>query len=220
MPLLTRDDIRRHSWFAWACLAAMAAVAAWFWWLDRRGAAMGTVAALAGCLGLILPPRERMAALPWRLRALPRGLDAAPVLAALLSSPGYGLNWFYGANPYDEAAHLLSGALAGVVFAALLEADGSRRGAGRLAAAGLAFGAALGVAWEIFEAAVGLIGDWTDTWTDALLTASGATLAAALAGARRVRAGGGAAARNADAAAGPDAAGAAGAWKGAGGPSA
>src|SRR3712207_8169416 len=51
----------------------------------------------------ILPPRERMETLPWRLRALPRSLDAAPVLAAVLSSPGYGLNWFYGANPYDEA---------------------------------------------------------------------------------------------------------------------
>jgi hypothetical protein len=120
----------------------MAGVAVWFWSMDRRGAAMGTAAALVGCLGLILPPRERMATLPWRLRALPRSLDAAPVLAALLSSPGYGLNWFYGANPYDEAVHLLSGALAGAVFAALLLVDGKRRTAARLAAAGAAFGLA------------------------------------------------------------------------------
>ncbi len=196
MPLLTRDDIRRHSWFAWACLAAMAAVAAWFWWLDRRGAAMGTVAALAGCLGLILPPRERMAALPWRLRALPRGLDAAPVLAALLSSPGYGLNWFYGANPYDEVVHLVNGALAGAVFAALLQADRRPRAAGRLAVAGTAFGLGLGVAWEVFEWAVDLIGHWTDTWTDVALTTLGATFAAVLAGARRARPG--------NAAAGPE----------------
>lgn len=185
MPLLTKDDIRRQSGFAWACLAAMAAVAAWFWWLDRRGAAMGTVAALAGCLGLILPPRERMETLPWRLRALPRALDAAPVLAALVSSPGYGLNWFYGANPYDEAVHLLNGALAGAVFAALLQADGLPRTAGRLTAAGAAFG--LGVAWEIFEWAVDLIGHWTDTWTDVALTALGATLAGALAKPSRAR---------------------------------
>jgi hypothetical protein len=32
----------------------------------------------------------------------------------------------------------------------------------------------------VFEAAVGLIGDWTDTWTDVVLTASGSTLAAPL----------------------------------------
>lgn len=205
MPLLTRDDIRRQSRFAWVCLAAMAAVAAWFWTIDRRGAAAGTAAALVGCLGLVLPPRERMAVLPWRLRALPRSLDAAPILAALLSSPGYGLNWFYGANPYDEVVHLVSGALAGAVFAALLQADGRRRTAGRLAAAGAAFGLGLGTAWEIFEWATGLIGDWTDTWTDVALTASGATLAAALARTRRARAG-----------VGQDAPGV---WQGANGPS-
>ncbi len=185
MPLLTKDDIRRHSWFAWACLAALAGVAAWFWVIDKRGAAEGTAAALAGCLGLILPPRERMGTLPWRVRALPRSLDAAPVLAALLSSPGYGLNWFYGANPYDEAVHLLNGALAGAALAALLQADGRPRTAGQLSVSGAVFGLGLGAAWEVFEWAVGLIGHWTDTWTDVALTALGATLAAALGGARR-----------------------------------
>src|SRR3712207_2500272 len=138
----------------------------------------------------ILPPRERMETLPWRLRALPRALDAAPVLAAVLSSPGYGLNWFYGANPYDETVHLLSGGLAGAVFAALLRADGLPRTPGRLAVLGAAFGFGLGAAWEVFEWAVGLIGHWTDSWTDVALTALGATLAAALAGALRARSGG------------------------------
>ena len=187
MPLLTKDDIRRHSWLAWTSLAALAGVAAWLWAIDKRGAAEGTAAALVGCLALVLPPRERMETLPWRLRALPRTLDAAPVLAALLSSPGYGLNWFYGANPYDETVHLLSGGLAGVVFAALLQADGLPRATGRLATLGAVFGLGLGAAWEVFEWATGLIGDWTDTWTDVALTATGATLAAALAGAARPR---------------------------------
>ena len=206
MPLLTKEDIRRQSWFAWACLAALAGVVAWFWFLDRRGAAEGTAAALAGCLGLILPPRERMETLPWRVRALPRSLDAAPVLATLLSSPGYGLSWFYGANPYDEAVHLVNGALAGAVFIALLEVDGLPRTSQRLTLAGAAFGLALGVAWEFFEWAVGLIGHWTDTWTDVALTALGATVAAALAGTRR----------DARPSAGPDAADL---WRGASGPS-
>lgn len=151
-------------------------VAAWFWSLDKRQAATGTLVALAGCLALILPPRERMPRLPWRIRGLPRSLDAVPALASLLSSPGYGLNWFYGANPYDEAVHLLSGILAGAVFAALLQADGRPRGAVRIGLVGAGCGLGLGIAWEVFEWSTGLIGDWTDTWTDVALTAAGAGL--------------------------------------------
>ncbi len=192
MALLTRDDLRRHAWFAWACLAMLAGVAAWLWMMDKQGAALGTLAALAGCLGLILPPRERMASLPSRLRALPRGLDAAPVLATLLSTPGYGLGWFYGANPYDEIVHLVNGALAGAVMVALLQADGRRRSVRRLTLVGAACGFGLGAIWEVFEWMTGLIGDWTDTWTDVALTALGATVAGALAGAWRGRAAAGA----------------------------
>ena len=176
MPLLTRDDLRRQSRFAWACLAALLGVIGWLWLEDKRSAAMGTVAALAGCLGLMLPPRERMRALPWRLRALPRQLDAAPVLATLLSSPGYGVNWFYGANPYDEIVHLLSGVLAGAVFGALLAVDGRPRTASRLALFGVGFGLALGVGWEAVEWALSLIGDAVDTMSDIALTAAGVAI--------------------------------------------
>ncbi|MFH5925314.1 hypothetical protein [Roseomonas xinghualingensis] len=179
MPLLTRDDIQRQSHFAWACLALLALVACWFWAIDKHNAAMGSLAALAGCLGLILPPRERMTALPWRLRALPRRLDATVVLGTLVVSPGYGLHWFHGANPYDEMVHLLNGTLAGLVFLGLLKADGRARPRARLVLTGAAFGLALGILWEVFEWATHLIGEWTDTWTDAALTALGATLAAA-----------------------------------------
>ncbi|MFC7735539.1 hypothetical protein ACFQX4_06700 [Roseomonas sp. GCM10028921] len=187
MPPLTRDDLRRQSPLAWGFIIALAAMAAWFWSLDKRDASMGTLTALVGCLGLILPPRERMAVLPWRLRALPRHLDAAPILATIVSSPGYGLNWFYGENPYDEAVHLLSGGLAGAVFLGLLMVDGRRRSAARLVLSGAAFGLALGIVWEIFEWGTALIGDWTDTWTDVLLTTLGATLVGAWAAWRRKR---------------------------------
>jgi uncharacterized membrane protein YjdF len=88
------------------------------------------------------------------------------------------VNWFYGANPYDEVVHLASGALAGAVFAALLLADGRRRSAARIALAGAGYGLGLGAGWEVFEWAARLIGGWTDTWTDVALTATGATLAA------------------------------------------
>ncbi len=181
MALLTRDDLRRQSRFAWLCLAALPGVAVWLWALDRRQAAIGTLAATLGCAALLLPPRERMAVLPGRLRRLPRRLDAAPVLAALLSTPGYGLGWFYGANPYDEIVHLLSGVLAGAAFAGLLLADGRGRGRGTarvaLAAAGLGLGIA--IAWEVFEAFTGLIGNWLDTWSDIALTLAGAGLGGA-----------------------------------------
>jgi hypothetical protein len=181
VALLTRGDLQRHKPLTWACLVLLAAVAAALWVMDRRGAAMGTLAALVGCLGLVLPPRERMAALPARLRRLPRSVDAAPILATLLSSPGYGLNWFHGANPYDEVVHLLSGMLAGVVVAALLMTDGRRRSRARLGWLGLAFGLGLGVAWEVLEWVLAIIGNWTDTWTDVALTALGSGIGTAVA---------------------------------------
>ena len=180
MGLLTGDDLAKHPASTWLSLAALGAASGGLWWLDRRSAALGTLAALLGCLCLILPPRERMAALPARLRALPRRMDAMPVLATLLSSPGYGLHWFYGANPYDEAVHLLNGGLAGAVFGALVLADGRVRTRGRLALLGIGFGSALGLGWEGFEWAAGLLGNWTDTWSDVVLTALGATLGTVL----------------------------------------
>ncbi|NKE45808.1 DUF2238 domain-containing protein [Roseomonas frigidaquae] len=180
MALLTRDDLRHQSRFAWFCLAALAAAAVALWLLDKRGAAGGTVAALLGCLGVILPPRERMAVLPARLRRLPRGLDAAPVLASLISTPGYGLNWFHGANPYDEVVHLVSGLLAGAVLAGLVLADGRPRGAWRLARHGLVFGLGIAVGWEVLEWILGIIGNTLDTVTDILLTTLGAAAGAAL----------------------------------------
>lgn len=179
MPLLTRDDLRPHSPLAWACLALLALTGLGLWATGRPGAALGTAAALLGCLGLILPPRERMAVLPARLRALPRSLDAAPILATLLSVPGYGLGWFHQPGPYDELVHLINGLLAGAVFIALLRADGRSRSARRLVWSATAFGLALAVGWELFEAATGLIGDRLDTLTDIALTTLGGTLAAA-----------------------------------------
>jgi hypothetical protein len=184
---LTRADLRQHSPLAWLCLAALAAVAAWLWSIHMRGAAQGTVVALLGCLGLILPPRERMHSVPHRLRTLPRSLDAAPVIATLVTVPGYGLGWFYGANPYDEAVHLLNGGLAGAVFGAALLADDRPRGLRAVALAGAAAGLALGVAWEVFEWATGLIGDASDTASDIALTAGGVVIGALAVAWRRRR---------------------------------
>lgn len=180
MSLLTREDLRRHSPFAWFCALALLGMAAWFASLDKVSAAQGTLLALLGCVALVLPPRERMGTLPLRLRRLPRALDCVPFIATLLTSPGYGVGWFYGVNPFDEAVHLLNGIGAGLVMGGLILADGVPRRAGQLAAAGLAAGLVLAVGWEAFEYVAGLIGNWQDTWTDVVLTAAGTGVGAAL----------------------------------------
>jgi hypothetical protein len=179
MALLTRDDLVRQSRFAWACLAVLLGFGLFYAATGRLGPAVGTIGAVAGLVALLLPPRERMARLPPRLRTLPRRCDAAPVLGTILSSPGYGLGWFYGPNPYDEIVHLLNGLLMGLVLADWVLQDGrwrDRRGfVLRMTGAGLA----LAAGWEVFEWATGLIGNAVDTVTDILLTTLGATLGAA-----------------------------------------
>ncbi len=176
MALLTRDDLGRQSRFAWACLLALLGVGVFYATTGRIGPALGTVGAVAGCAALILPPRERMPRLPWRLRALPRTYDATPVLGTLLSSPGYGLGWFYGPNPYDEIVHLVNGTFCGLVLAALLLLDGQRRERRDLVLAVAGAGLVLAVGWEVFEWATGLIGHTVDTVTDVALTTLGATI--------------------------------------------
>ncbi|MBY0338319.1 MAG: hypothetical protein K2X11_17015 [Acetobacteraceae bacterium] len=179
MALLTAEDLARHRWFTWALLGALGGVALWLWAIGKGSAAWGTLAALLGCLGLILPPRERMPVLPPRLRRLPRWADALPVAGTILTSPGYGLGWFYGVNPFDEVVHLVNGVFAGAILAGLVLADGRRRGVSEIAGIGLAAGLTLALGWEAFEWATGLVGDWRDTASDIAITAGGVGLGAA-----------------------------------------
>jgi hypothetical protein len=187
MPLLTRADLGRQSRLAWAGMLVLGAGAIGYAATGRTGPALISLAALAGLLALLLPPRERMRRLPWRLRALPRACDAAPVFATLISNPGYGLGWFYGPNPYDEIVHLANGVLAGVVLFAWLALDGRRRELRRLTLTAAGAGLALAVGWEVFEWATGLIGHAVDTVTDIALTTLGATLGMVGAALRAVR---------------------------------
>lgn len=172
----------RIPWHTWSLLAALVAVALWFGALEKGSAAWATGMAALGCLALVATPREDMPFLPLRLDRLPRAYDSAPALATLITAPGYGLSLFHGANAFDEVIHLVNGALAGAVFAALVLADGRPRGRWHMARVGLMFGLTLGIAWEGFEWAVRIIGDWQDTWTDVALTAGGATVASVLHG--------------------------------------
>jgi len=160
-------------------VALLLLAAAWLWFAEHKGsAAIAAAASSLACAALIATPRERAEWLPARLRALPRGLDVIPPLAALLSTPGYGLGWFHGANPFDEVVHLASGVLAGVLLAGLLLADGAPRSATGLAWHGLLGGLLLAIGWEAFEWAAGIIGGTSDTLSDIALTAGGAALGA------------------------------------------
>lgn len=169
----------RHSPLAWACVVALLLIAAWLWFAQDKGsAAIATAASALACAALIATPRERAPWLPARARALPRHLDFVPPLAAILSTPGYGLGWFHGANPFDEFVHLASGLLAGAVFAGFVMADGEPRTPARLAWLGLLFGVPFAVGWEAFEWAVGIVGGVTDTLSDIALTGGGAAVGA------------------------------------------
>jgi len=169
----------RHSPAAWACVGLLLLVAPWLWAAQGKGsAALATVLSALACAALIATPRERAPWLPARLRALTRDLDAVPPLAALLFTPGCGLGWFHGANPFDEVVHLSSGVLAGAVLAGLLLADGSPRAPRRLLLIGRLAGLPFAAAWEAFEWAVGIVGDAPDTLSDIALTASGVALGA------------------------------------------
>jgi hypothetical protein len=179
VSLLTSEDLAQHRWYTWALLALLVGVAFWFWSLGKGSAGWGTLFAALGCLGLILPPRERMEVLPDRLRRLPRWADALPVAGTILTSPGYGLGWFYGINPFDEFVHLVNGCFAGAIFAALLLADGRPRRLGQVVGTTFSLGFALAVGWEVFEWATGLIGDWRDTSSDIVITTAGAMIGAA-----------------------------------------
>lgn len=170
-----------HSPLAWLSLATLAVIAIWMGAVGKHQAALGTAAALLGCLGLILPPRERMKRLPQSIRSLPRSLDATPVLGTILSTPGYSLGWFYGANAYDEMVHLVNGCLVGAVLIALLRSKCLPPSRRDIVLTICLWTALIGCGWELFEWATGLIGNWTDTWTDVALTALGGTLAGALA---------------------------------------
>lgn len=172
----------RIPWHTWLLLGALLAMALWFGALEKGSAAWATALAAAGCLALVATPREDMPFLPFRLARLSRAYDSAPVLGTLVTAPGYGLSLFHGANAFDEVVHLVNGALAGAVFAALVLADGRARSRWHMLRVGLMFGLSLGIAWEGFEWLVGIIGDGQDTWTDVALTAGGAAGAAMLHG--------------------------------------
>lgn len=110
------------------------------------------------------------------------------IAAAALNAAGYVLNWFDAVAFYDEAAHFvtplaISGLVACHSIAHSARARAMKRPAFVLAVG--AFGLAIGIAWELFEYAIGIIGDRLDTMIDLTLDTTGALAAGAIVASRR-----------------------------------
>lgn len=111
-------------------------------------------------------------------------------VALALNAAGYLLNWFHEFRYYDEACHFLTPlAISGVAGSSLLSRVRAAHEVGReyfvlgLTLAGLL----VGVAWEVFEWAIGIIGDSAHTVGDLAADSAGALMGAALAWSRRGR---------------------------------
>lgn len=103
--------------------------------------------------------------------------------AAMLNASGYVMNLWHERTSFDEITHAFT-AFAGM--AALGWRLAKRRsplvrGVG-LTGSIIAAGIVLGLAWEAFELAIGIVGSLSDTRMDLLMDAFGAAAAAALVG--------------------------------------
>lgn len=94
-------------------------------------------------------------------------------LAALINGAGYAFTLWHDRTAFDEAVHCYTSF-------AIVAAVGRYAFPRSSSLALIIFGIAIGVGWEIFEWAIGIIGDPYDTMGDLLMDGLGAALAAAL----------------------------------------
>ena len=163
-------DHRLFFWTSGAMLVAAAGLLAWSVATARWGDAMA-LGAIAAVLGVILYARP----------TLPSLLGLLLGIAAAVNGAGYALQLWHDETLFDEIVHFFT------TFAGMMAIGWSLRhrnllgkSAGRLAISVVAIGLALGVVWEVFEWAIGIIGRPHDTAMDLLMDAAGALLAAAV----------------------------------------
>ena len=111
-------------------------------------------------------------------------------VAMALNAAGYLLNWFDAFRYYDEACHLLTPlAISGLAGSSILSRTQNANDIRRLHfLLGLTLaGLLVGVAWEVFEWAIGIIGNSIDTALDLAMDSAGALMGAVLAWRRRTR---------------------------------
>lgn len=160
-----------HPALHWLQVAATLFAAAWAV-LQATEGRLPEAAALAGVAVLgtvLLATRQRLAAL-FRLALL---------AAAFVNAAGYVLELWVQRTMFDETAHALT-SFAGSAAVAWLLLGRTRLVSGAplpLIAAATAVGVAVGIAWEVFEWMIGIIGDRRDTILDLAMDAVGAIAA-------------------------------------------
>lgn len=102
------------------------------------------------------------------------------IVAALVNAAGYLLNLWHEETVFDEVVHFYTSfAVVAAIGRAALAAGRLRRRGSRWTALPL-IGLVLGLAWEAFEYAIGIIGSRHDTLMDLAMDMAGALLATVL----------------------------------------
>lgn len=158
-----------HPVFHWLQVALMTVAAAWAVWevVDGRFVFAIALFAVAGFGGMLLATPDRFVAL-FRLALL---------AAALVNAVGYIFELWEPKGPFDELVHAFTSfaGCAGIAWLLLGRSDlVSGRRPWALVGVTVAIGVVIGIAWELFEWAVGIIGARDDTISDLVMDAIGA----------------------------------------------
>jgi hypothetical protein len=120
----------------------------------------------------------------WYVKAqdqLPELFVLLVVMAGVLNAAGYVLGLWNETTPFDEFVHLFTSfaGCAAVGWLILVRTQMVQAGQrGKLVLVVLAIGIVLGLLWEVFEWAIGIIGGVEDTMIDLLMDSLGAVAAA------------------------------------------
>lgn len=171
---MTAPTFLDHPAFAWACRAIAAAAAVYGLWALVSSPWSETI--VSAVIALIAT-----AALYGRAR-LPILFGLSVAVAAAVNGAGYVFTLWHEETAFDEIVHAYTGfagmaAIGWAMFHGRLLAGWP---SAWLVAAMLGIGLLLGIAWEGFEALIGIIGSRRDTLIDLAMDMAGALIAAAL----------------------------------------
>ena len=130
----------------------------------------GALLALGGLGGLVLKVQDRLPAL----------FVLLVLIAGVVNAAGYVLGLWHETTPFDELVHAFTSfsVCAGIGWLILDRTEMLSAGeTGKVVLAVLAIGLVLGLVWELFEWAIGIIGGAEDTMVDLLMDGLGAAAA-------------------------------------------
>ena len=163
-----------HSAWVWACRALLAMALLYGCW--ALFASSWTETLVSAAVALIA-----LAALHGRDR-LPIFFGLSIAIAAAVNAAGYVFALWHEVVAFDEAVHAYSGfaGIAAIGWGMLRARALAGWSPPWLVAAMLGIGLLLGIAWEGFEALIGIIGSRRDTLIDLAMDCAGALVAALL----------------------------------------